>query len=291
MSHKKVVIIGAGGIVGQHMLVNKPDWADALFTRRVQDETWTQLNVGSDDITSWLDNNNPDVIVNLAGQNTVDTVEEDPDEYINVNIDLPILLAKWVNKNNKHLIQVSTQGIFSGENAEYNPGSEAHPITWYGKQKHLAEKIVLLYPNVEVVRLTFVIGVRPFQNIGRKNPLESMMEQKSQLQVDDRFFSPVFAYDAAMVLWDRVANVGESNQRIIHIGNPIKCSRFSIACDLKEVSDGKLDINVDAVSYKYFASDVSRPRDTTWKNGTSVYKTEYLDGLKKCYLEWERLNK
>lgn len=291
MDNKRVVIIGAGGIVGQHMMVNKPDWADAQFTRRNSEDKWVQLNVGSDDIISWLDKNNPDVIVNLAGQNIVDEVEENPEEYVHINVELPITLAKWVYKNNKYLIQVSTQGIFSGENADYTPGSEPHPITWYGKQKSLAEKLVLLYPNVEIARLTFVIGIRPFQNIGRKNPLESILEQKEQVQVNDRFFSPVFAYDAAMVLWDRVLNSGSTEERIIHIGNPIKCSRFSIANDLKEVSDGKLDIEVKAVDHTYFASDVSRPRDTTWKVGTTMYKTEYLDGLKKCYLEWESLNK
>ena len=291
MNKKKVVVIGAGGIIGQHMMVNKPNWADAQFTRRIGGDQWTQLNVGSDDIISWLDKNKPDVIVNLAGQNIVDSVEENPEEYIHINVELPIILAKWAYRNNKYLIQVSTQGIFSGENAEYTPESEPHPITWYGKQKSLAEKLVLLYPNVEIARLTFVIGIRPFQNIGRKNPLESILEQRKQVQVNDRFFSPVFAEDAAIVLWDRVDSAGESNEKIIHIGNPIKCTRFSLANDLKTVSDGKLDIEIEAVSYTHFISDVPRPRDTTWKKGYTLYKTEYMDGLKSCYLQWERINK
>ena len=290
MHNKKVVVIGAGGIVGQHMMVNKPEWADAIFTRREGYLEWSQLNVGEDDIEAWLDANSPDVIINLAGQNVVDAVEQNPDESINVNVKLPLTLATWVSDNNKKLIQVSTQGIFSGENANYNTNSKPHPITWYGKQKALAEKLIISHDNVKIVRLTFVIGVRPFQDVGRKNPLEIMMEQKEQLQVDDRFFSPVFAYDAAMILWDTALHFEESDQKIIHIGNPIKCSRFSIASDIKTASRGKLDTEIKPVSYTYFTSIVARPKDTTWEDGTSLYITDYMYGLKKCYLEWETIN-
>ena len=290
MHNKKVVVIGAGGIVGQHMMVNKPEWADATFTRREGYLEWSQLNVGEDDIEAWLDANSPDVIINLAGQNVVDAVEQNPDESIHVNVKLPLTLATWVSDNNKKLIQVSTQGIFSGENANYNTNSKPHPITWYGKQKALAEKLIISHDNVKIVRLTFVIGVRPFQDVGRKNPLEIMMEQKEQLQVDDRFFSPVFAYDAAMILWDTALHFEESDQKIIHIGNPIKCSRFSLASDIKTASNGKLDTEIKPVSYTYFTSNVARPKDTTWEDGTSLYITDYMYGLEKCYLEWETIN-
>jgi dTDP-4-dehydrorhamnose reductase len=290
MHNKKVVVIGAGGIVGQHMMVNKPEWADAIFTRRKGYLEWSQLNVGEDDIEAWLDANTPDVIINLAGQNVVDAVEQNPDESIYVNVKLPLTLATWVSNNDKKLIQVSTQGIFSGENANYNTNSKPHPITWYGKQKALAEKLIISHDNVKIVRLTFVIGVRPFQDVGRKNPLEIMMEQKEQLQVDDRFFSPVFAYDAAMILWDTALHFEESDQKIIHIGNPIKSSRFSLASDIKTASNGKLDTEIKPVSYTYFTSNVARPKDTTWEDGTSLYITDYMYGLEKCYLEWETIN-
>jgi dTDP-4-dehydrorhamnose reductase len=272
------------------MMVNKPEWADAIFTRRKGYLEWSQLNVGEDDIEAWLDANSPDVIINLAGQNVVDAVEQNPDESIYVNVKLPLTLATWVSNNNKKLIQVSTQGIFSGENANYNTNSKPHPITWYGKQKALAEKLIISHDNVKIVRLTFVIGVRPFQDVGRKNPLEIMMEQKEQLQVDDRFFSPVFAYDAAMILWDTALHFEESDQKIIHIGNPIKSSRFSLASDIKTASNGKLDTEIKPVSYTYFTSNVARPKDTTWEDGTSLYITDYMYGLEKCYLEWETIN-
>ena len=64
MSNKKVVVIGAGGIIGQHMMLSQPDNMDVVYTRRTGDGDWVQLNVGVDDVNSWLDRLNPDVIVN-----------------------------------------------------------------------------------------------------------------------------------------------------------------------------------------------------------------------------------
>lgn len=145
-----------------------------------------------------------------------------------------------------------------------------------------------MFDNTEVVRLTFVLGLRPFKKVGRQNPLEQILETKNQLQVNDRFFSPVFAHDAAIILWERVMTFAESDDRILHVGNPIKVSRYQIGLDLIEVSNGELEINVEPVSHQHYASDVKRPKDTSWKENSSLYKTEYLDGLEKYYLQWKK---
>lgn len=186
-------------------------------------------------------------------------------------------------------MHISTQGVFSGNNSPYTPYSDPDPITCYGQQKAESEYLVLQNQNSQVIRLTFVIGVRPYQDIGRKNPLESILEQEKQCQVMDRFFSPVFAFDAASIIWDRVLQDSNDGDRIIHVGNPISCSRYSLAKDLLLASNETLKIQIEPVSYTYFSSDTTRPRDTTWKKNTCLYKTEYFDGLKQCLLQWRKI--
>jgi dTDP-4-dehydrorhamnose reductase len=115
-----------------------------------------------------------------------------------------------------------------------------------------------------------------------------MLETPEQFQVNDRFFSPVFAEDAAKILWERVMKNASHYDRIIHVGNPIRCSRYTIAQDLIEISNGELDIKIHPVSHNYFSSDTKRPEDTTWKENHSLYKTEYLEGLRKYYLQWKK---
>lgn len=289
MQSKKVLVMGAGGIIGQHMFVNEPKEIEAVYTRRSKSQfsSWLEFDINKQNIYHFLDKVNPNVIVNLAGENTVDKVESDPNKYYDSNVTLPMSICRWSKGANAQVIQVSTQGIFSGDNPPYDACSEPDPITFYGRQKSLAETLVLSYDNTKVVRSTFVLGVRPFQDTGRKNPLEMIFETSVQKQVDDRYFSPVFATDVADILWDIVFNFSSYEDRIFHLGNPITCSRFSIAKDVQSFVDE--NIVVEPASYLDFPSHIKRPADTSWKSGQCIYKTEYLEGLKKCYLEWKKI--
>jgi len=289
MKKIKVVVFGAGGIIGQHMFLSKPVWAEAYFTRKRTSEHWIGFNSDIDDPIEFLNQINPDVIVNLSGENRVDVVEANPDLFENINVNFVKSISEWSDLNNCYLIQCSSQGVFSGDNPRYSPLDIPHPITEYGKHKRRAELIALELANSEVNRLTFVLGVRPFQAIGRKNPLEDIFEKKNQLQVNDRFFSPVFASDCANILWSRVENHSCSDAKIFHIGNPIRCSRFSIAADAKYYSHGSLNTNIQPVSHEYFIGIAKRPYDTTWDYHTSKYQSSYEDGLLNSFIEWSKL--
>jgi len=289
MQNRKVLIIGAGGIIGQHMIISQPKNISAIYTRRSKEYSniWIDFDINKQNVHHFLDKINPNVIINLAGENTVDKVELDPNRYYDSNVTLPINICKWAEKNNAQVIQVSTQGIFSGDNPPYNPCSIPDPITFYGRQKSLAEDLVLKYKNTKVVRSTFVLGTRLFQDVGRKNPLEMIFETPNQKQVSDRYFSPVFAFDVANILWDIATNFNSYEERIFHLGNPITCSRFSIAKDVQSFIEE--DIMVESASYLDFPSHVKRPADTSWQEGQCIYITEYVDGLKKSYLEWKKV--
>jgi dTDP-4-dehydrorhamnose reductase len=285
----KVVIFGAGGIIGQHMLISTPEWAEPIFTRKKSFGSWTGFDVDFDNPKDFLDHFKPDAIVNLAGENRVDIVEANPELFENVNVNFVNHLAGWVDLNDSYLIQCSSQGVFSGNNPRYKPFDTPHPITEYGKHKKSAELIALDIENSEINRLTFVLGVRPFQEIGRKNPLEDIFEKNNQLQVNDRFFSPIFAGECASILWDRVRERSNSKSKINHLGNPVRCSRFSIAADAKYYSYGSLNVNIQPVSHEYFTGIARRPYDTTWDYYTAIHKSSYEDGLINSYIEWSKI--
>jgi dTDP-4-dehydrorhamnose reductase len=287
---RRVLVFGAGGVVGQHMILTKPDNVVASFVRRTPHPEYDALDMeNTKDLLEHLRLFHPDVVVNLAGENRVDVVEGNPGKYENINVNIPKVIANWCKQNDAHMIQVSSQGVFSGENPPYDALSEPDPITEYGKQKYAAELAVkeILGVRSSIARLTFVLGVRPFQDIGRKNPLEHMIENPKQLQVDDRFFSPVFAKDAAYRLWDEAMNPGSWP---IHIGIPITVSRFRVAADLKYHTHGIIEADIQPISHEYFEGIAPRPRDTTWQIG-SRYGMEYEDGLISSFIEWSRLQK
>lgn len=292
MKKETVLVLGAGGIIGQHLVVSRPDWANAIFTRRnASDGPWTSFDADKDDVFDFLEAHRPDVIVNLAGENRVDVVEADPDKYLAANVRLPQQLAAWASpRDDCYLIQCSSQGIFSGDNPTYAPNDTPHPLTHYGKQKVLSEAAALSIPNSEVTRFTFALGIRPFQAIGRRNPLEDMIEKSSQLQVNDKFFSPMFARDCAEILWQRVASRKNAKDRIVHLGTPVRCSRFSIASDVQRLLRGQVELDIQAVSHEYFTGIAPRPQDTTWNADNCLYLSSYEDGLANCIADWRKRN-
>lgn len=289
----KVLVLGAGGIVGQHMLMQEPERHDVVYVRRPAGHL-PRPYVGLDlngRVFEFLDEIKPDVIVNLAGENRVDVVESDPEAGYWVNLVVPMQLAAWCKDREAHLIQVSTQGVFDGTAPRYGPHSDPTPITEYGRQKAAAERAVVdIAPDrTTIARLTFVLGIRPFEGIGRANPLEEMFTKPVQVQVNDRWFSPLFATDAADILWQLT---WEQPGGIVHVGTPVRTSRYEIATSIVHATHIHPDQapKVTPVSHEFFEGIAPRPIDTTWEYGARHCFTLY-EGLLEASIDLNRRNR
>jgi len=273
----KVLILGSSGILGQHMRLNVPDLVTPIWHRRKAD----MLHVGCDlmdrDSTmEFLGRYSPEVIVNLAGESRPDVVEKDPASSEWINAHLPIELAVWCEEENRRLIQVSTQAVFSGDDPPYSPMDERQPVNEYGRQKTAAED-VLAYACATVVRPTFVLGVRPLPHVGRANPVEQMFAGQSR-QVGDRHFSPLFAEDAARLLW-RIVLYGSQGDRVVHLGIPVPVSRSTVA--------GALGLTHTLVSHDEFPGIAPRPKDTTYDVATARNLISWRDGIRQVKADWD----
>lgn len=267
----KVLVLGSSGIIGQHLRLCVPETATPVWHRSRGDAAHIGFDLTRGDITEFLEEIMPEAIINLAGESSTDYVEKNWRDTLDINVSLPRVLASWCDRFNVRLFQVSTQAVFSGTNPPYLPTSKCYPVNRYGCQKLAAENAVLEYPNTIIVRPTFILGVRPF-NTGRKNPLEAMLEGQSK-QVDDRFFSPLFARDCARMLWSVVGH-DQGESRIIHLGIPQKTSRYQIAQMLGE--------NVLALPHDSFFNLAARPVDTTYDAAGTRWKTGLEEGLREC---------
>lgn len=285
----KVVVFGAGGIIGQHMYISKPDEVDeAVYCRSQSDDRYYGVDITDNKETEkFLYEVEPDVVINLAGENRVDIVEADPKAYEAVNVTAVDTLSNWASCQDAWFIQVSTQGVFSGKNPPYGPYDKPDPITKYGQQKWDAEKwAVFNNRNTIIARVTFVLGVRPFPELGRVNPLEEMFIPKPQLQVNDRWFSPAWAPDAARQLWKLALKPVRGTY---HIGQPVRMSRYDVAraAYSEMYPAAQQGHKLTAVSHDYFPGIAPRPQDTTWAKG-SLYDTTFYDNVKNAYKEWKQ---
>lgn len=297
-------MFGASGIIGQYMQASAP----GPKVSEILAYSLTHFNSFdlSDEkqIKPLLSKINPDVIINLAGENRVDIIEQSLRNYFKnsdisdyykqyeyfyrLNVVAPRMIAEWASVNRKFYLHVSTQGVFEGNSPPYRRDDTPHPINEYGKQKWLAEEAVKTASagTWKIARLTFVLGVR-LAKIGRRNPFEQMCEDIVQRQVSDRYFSVAFADDAAHWLWEMVA-YPDRYPSIVHIGTPVKTSRYKLATTIQVMKKRTLPARqIMAVNHADFLpACAERPLDTTWHE-SAYYSAPYIAGLEKAVVQWE----
>lgn len=264
VEQKRVLVVGAGGVIGQHMMISQPGGVYAVYTRLHDDiRLYEMMDTTTNDWRILLDEMTPDVVVNLSGESNVDKVEANPYEAYPVNVIGVKRLMDWCDENGKHLIHVSSQAVLD-------------PVNEYGKQKVLAEGIVQKGKNWTIVRPTFVLGIRPFPGIGRENPAERMLGGREVSSVNDRYFSVSFAWDVAEYIWEIAkSDAAEYVKAVLQVGNPEKMSRVAVANGLgvypSRVNHDSLDL-------------APRPQDTTYEHSWAT--TSIPDGMARLEREW-----
>lgn len=258
-------------------MISVPEDIEPLFVRKHPFPLSTALDLEDWDATkAWLEEQRPDVIINLAGESRPDVVGDQQQRYWFINVELPNQLGKWCDTQKAHLVQVSTQAVFSGRGGgPYQPDFARMPVNAYGRQKAMAEDLTQCSSSWTIVRPTFVLGIRPFPALGRENPAEAILGGAQPWQVDNRWFSVSFAWDVAEMLW-HMARLRPKG-KIVHCGNPERLSRFELARLLNP------ECNFTPISHELLggmfpdARLAERPIDTTFKD--AYFETPLESGL------------
>ncbi|OFY93109.1 MAG: NAD(P)-dependent oxidoreductase, partial [Bacteroidetes bacterium RIFCSPLOWO2_12_FULL_31_6] len=103
-----------------------------------------------------------------------------------------------------HLIHLSTDFVFDGENGPYKEEDKPNPLSYYGESKYEAEKLVQ-QSNIKwsIVRTIIVYGV--VEDMSRSNIVlwaKQALEKGNPLNiVNDQFRMPTLAEDLAQACW------------------------------------------------------------------------------------------
>lgn len=277
----KILIFGASGILGQHLVLAKPSGVNAVYLRRTPDTFYGGCDISDPEaLLHCLDAHRPDAVVNLAGESDTDIVEASEYGFGKVNVFAVAKMADWCDAHGAHLVHVSTQAVFGGDHPPYSSEDLiVFPINKYGNEKACAEHMALCRRNVTIVRPTFVLGVRPLPHAGRTNPVEQMLGGQ-RMQVNDRWFSPSFAWDDAAAIW-QIA-MAPPQKRIFHLGIPIRTNRYEIA--------RALGCDVEPASHDAFPGRAPRPIDTTYSDD-AVHGDDFASGIEKCVTAYQNRQK
>lgn len=269
--HSEVVIIGAGGMLGQDLAAVYADKRPVLLDR-------TQLDItDSVAVRNTLEELKPLIVLNAAAFNAVDDAESEPGRSIAfaVNGDGPGNLAAACSSLGATFVHFSSDYVFSGTKKNgYAEDDQPDPQSEYAKSKRAGEENVLKHEGqMFVIRTCRLFGKPGVSEVSKKSFVDTMLslvETKSELNVvNEEIASPTYTVDLAQ--HTRAVLEGAYAPGIYHITNSGSCTWYEFAQEIFKAAGKTMTLHpVPAATY---------PRPAA-RPACSVLRNTKLPGLR-----------
>jgi len=206
----RVLITGSNGLLGQKLLhkLRVDKTVELLATSSGQNRvtekngyTYISLDVTDKNaVSEIIVEQNPDVVINTAAMTDVDLCEDKKLECDILNVDAVQYLADACANIEAHLIHISTDFIFDGEDGPYTEEDEPNPLSYYGLSKLKSEHLLQAHSvKWTILRTIIVFGVG--ENLSKGNIVlwaKEALEKGEPLNIiDDQFRAPTLSDDLA----------------------------------------------------------------------------------------------
>ena len=232
----KVVVIGASGLVGSHLVnaCHQRGWDVVGTYHKFAQPGLIPLQLTDEvGVRSLLENSQPDVVFLPAFRSNVDYCEQHPVQTAQINVSGSLNVATAAREVGAGLVFYSSDYVFDGKAGPYREADAPNPICVYGQQKlEVEQKISLLLENYLTLRITVVYG---YEDQG-KNFVSRLIKTLKGGQVlkvpQDQFGSPSLVDDIAEASC-RLVEVGAKG--IFHVVGPDRMSRYHFAMEVAKV--------------------------------------------------------
>ena len=206
----KILITGSNGLLGQNivkqLLNNNINFlATSKGENRVSNlspNNYKKLDItNKEEVISIFESYSPTVVINTAAMTNVDACESEKEACWDMNVNAVQYLVDSCIQHNSHLIHLSTDFVFDGENGPYKESDTPNPLSYYGLSKFEAEKIIQnsTLEKWAIARTIIVYGM--VEKMSRSNVVlwaKSALEKGEPINVvDDQFRSPTHGSDLA----------------------------------------------------------------------------------------------
>jgi len=206
----RILITGSNGLLGQkllHKLIG--DYSTQLIATSKGDNrvsrkdgyTYFSLDItNKEEVEKAITEQLPDVVINTAAMTNVDLCEDKKEECNALNVDGVRYLADACERIDAHLIQISTDFIFDGENGPYTEQDIPNPLSFYGLSKLKSEELLQAHSvKWTILRTIILFGIG--ENLSKGNIVlwakEALAKGDSLNIIDDQFRAPTLAEDLA----------------------------------------------------------------------------------------------
>ncbi len=267
----RILITGSNGLLGQKLVkLLLAEGIEFLATSKganrnssCPDNQFAELDVTNVlQIKNIVESFAPTAIVNTAAMTNVDQCEEDEKNCRLINVKAVEYLHSVTALRNIHLIHISTDFVFDGENGPYSEEDEKNPLSIYARSKSDAEDILINgdYRNWSILRTIILFG--DAENMSRSNIVlwskDALAEGKELTIVDDQFRAPTWADDLANACY---VTANRSETGLFHISGPETFSIYELVCRVADYFGHNKDL-IKAISSSSLNQAAKRPTRT-----------------------------
>ncbi|HEY0984725.1 dTDP-4-dehydrorhamnose reductase [Schlesneria sp.] len=210
-------------------------------------------------VTSVLDRERPNAVINCAAYNFVDKAETEREAAMLTNRRGPGLLADYCREHDLKLVHVGTDYVYDGRtgNRPWKEEDEPLPISTYAASKYAGEQLVRAHcPRHFVVRTCGLYGQNAMH--GKGNFVETMLRlgrERPELKVvEDQRCTPTATANLASAILDLVKT---EEYGLYHATNAGSCSWYEFAKEIMRQSH--LPTNVIPITTAEYGARARRP--------------------------------
>ena len=275
----KVLVLGARGRLGSAVVQEFTAHADVVALGRsaldITDDAGVLARVAAE---------SPDVIVNCAAYNAVDTAQDDPLTALHVNAFGVRALARAAAAIDATLVHYSTDFVFDGQtNRPYVESDHPNPQSVYAMSKLLGEWFAADVRRQYVLRVESLFGqAQNGQTGGSVATIIARLKAGEEVSVFvDRTVSPTYVVDAAAatrVIIERALPFG-----LYHCVNSGRCTWWEFAEEAARVLDRPARLK--PITLESFPMRAPRPKYAALSNealaGFGVALPAWNDALRR----------
>ncbi len=284
---QKIIILGAGGTLGQELVKKYKQSGCKVFGLKKN-----ELDINQESsIKELMSSIQPDLIINASAMNAVDKVEIDDAEYqkaLTVNGTSVGTLAKISASREIPFVHYSTDFVFDGGNVNgYTEDAVPNPISRYGETKLLGEEEIKKNSDkFYIIRVSRLFGEKGSSENTKSSFVDLMLklacvDGKRELRmVNDQFTCPTYVADVTESTFDLVANGNSFG--MYHAANIGSCSSYEFASVIFEKIG--IPMKLIPVSSSEFEQPARRPQYSELINTKLPKMRHWQDALEE-YLQ------
>lgn len=273
MTNIKVLLTGATGLLGEHLIKNCPQeylisgtYHQIKPRLKAKNVDYYQLDITNfKQINGLVTRIKPEVILHTASIGNVDYCEKNRAQAKKINVEGTNCLFFQSRKFRSLFVFFSSNAIFDGNKPPYHELSKPKPLDYYGLTKLVVEKRLEEYQNQKEVLIVRLMTMFGWNNPSeRQNPvtwfIEKLKKEEEFPVVNDIFNNYLYAKDAVWAIW-RLIEIGAFGK--YNLAGKETISRFELAQKTALAFNLRKNL-IKSVPSTFFKSLAPRPKNTTF---------------------------